>query len=135
MALTYTWKLSGLKKQDTADFNDLVIGTRWKVTGIDEDGNEGSFDGATPLDIPDAGQEGYIHYAELTEEVVLDWIKEYVSGSNPATNYWEHINGRIIKAIDEKKWTKVEVFENDLPWSETSGSATPTPGAPASTDV
>ena len=129
MALTYTWKLTGLKKQDTADFNDLVIGTRWTVTGTDEDAVDGTFQGATPLDIPDAGQEGYIPYAELTEEIVLGWIKEHVSGSNPATNYWDHINGRIVKAIDEKKWTKVEVMEGDLPWSETSGSNSP------STDV
>jgi hypothetical protein len=125
MALTYTWKLTGLKKQDTADFNDLVIGTRWTVTGTDEDAVDGTFQGATPLDIPDAGQEGYIPYAELTEEIVLGWIKEHVSGSNPATNYWDHINGRIVKAIDEKKWTKVEVMEGDLPWSETSGSNSP----------
>ena len=135
MALTYTWKLTGLKKQDTEDFNDLVIGTRWTVTGTDEDGNEGAFQGATPLDIPDAGQEGYIPYAELTEEVVLGWIKNHVSGSNPATNYWDHINGRILKAIDEKKWTRVEVSEADLPWSETSGSVTPTPGDAAPTDI
>ena len=125
MALTYTWKLTGLKKQDTADFNDLVIGTRWTVTGTDEDAVDGTFQGATPLDIPDAGQEGYIPYAELTEEIVLGWIKEHVSGSNPATNYWDHINGRIVKAIDEKKWTKVDVMEGDLPWSETSGSNSP----------
>ena len=125
MALTYTWKLTGLKKQDTEDFNDLVIGTRWTVTGTDEDAVDGTFQGATPLDIPDAGQEGYIPYAELTEEIVLGWIKEHVSGSNPATNYWDHIDGRIVKAIDEKKWTKVEVMEGDLPWSETSGSNSP----------
>jgi hypothetical protein len=135
MALTYTWKLTGLKKQDTADLNDLVVGTRWKVTGTDEDGIEGSFDGATPLDIPDADEVGYIPYAELTEEIVLGWIKSHVSGSNSATNYWDHINGRIEAQIDEKKWTRVEVFETDLPWSETSGSGTVTPGAPAPTDI
>jgi hypothetical protein len=135
MAITYTWKLTGLKKQDTADFNDLVVGTRWTVTGTDEDGNEGAFQGATPLDIPDSDEEGYIPYAELTEEVVLVWIKEHVSGSNPATNYWDHINGRILKAIDETKWVRTEVMENDLPWSETSGSVTPSPEAPAPTDI
>jgi hypothetical protein len=132
MALTYTWKLTGLKKQTTAVFDDLVIGTRWKVTGTDEDGFEGSFDGATPLDIPDADEAGYIPYEELTEELVLGWIKQTVSGSNPATNYWDHINGRILKAIDGKKNVTTEIQETDLPWSPTSGSATPSPDAPAS---
>ena len=131
MALTYTWKLTGLKKQDTADFNDLVIGTRWRVTGTDEDGNEGSFDGATPLDIPDADEAGYIPYEELTEDLVLGWIKNVVSGSNMATNYWDHINGRIVESIDSKRTVVVEIQETDLPWSPTSGSATPSPDAPA----
>ena len=33
MALTYEWKLTGLKKQDTADLSDLVVGTRWELKG------------------------------------------------------------------------------------------------------
>lgn len=131
MALTYTWKLTGLKRQTTEDFDDLVIGTRWKVTGTDENGIEGWFDGATPLDIPDADEEGYIAYADLTEDVVLGWVKNVVSGSNASTNYWEHIEGRIQKAIDAKKYVASEVGEMDLPWSETSGSITPSPSAPA----
>ena len=129
MALTYTWKLTGLKKQDTADLNDLVIGTRWELKGTNEDGVFGTFSGATPLDIPDADEEGYVPYSELTEEMVLGWIQDIVSGS-AATNYMDHIEEQINKQINDKTYTLLEVQENDLPWSETSGSSEVTPEAP-----
>ena len=129
MALTYEWKLTGLKKRDTTDLTDLVIGTRWELKGTNEDGVFGTFSGATPLDIPDADEPGYIAYADLTETQVLGWIQDIVSGSS-ATNYMDHINEQIEKQIDEKEYAQLEVQSNDLPWSETSGSSEVTPEAP-----
>jgi len=129
MALTYEWKLTGLKKQDTADLSDLVIGTRWELKGTNEAGVFGTFSGATPLDIPDADEPGYIAYADLTETQVLGWVKNIVSGSG-AGNYMDHIDEQIEKQISEKTYTLLEVQENDLPWSETSGSSDVTPEAP-----
>jgi hypothetical protein len=38
-----------------------------------------------------------------------------------------HINQQIQKQIDYVKYARVDVNEIDLPWSPTSGSATPTP--------
>ena len=121
MALTYEWKLTGLKKQDTADLTDLVVGTRWELKGTNEDDVFGMFSGATPLDLPDADEENYVAYADLTETQVLGWIKNIVSGSG-SSNYMEHINEQINKQIGEKVYTQLEVQSNDLPWSETSGS-------------
>jgi len=130
MALTYEWKLTGLKKQDTADLTDLVVGTQWKLIGTNENGTEGTFSGATPLDIPDADEVGFVPYEELTEEMVLGWIQNIVSGSG-STNYMPHIIEQINKDIARKEFVVKEVGENDLPWSPTSGSNTPTPSAPA----
>jgi len=125
MGLTYEWKLVGLKKQNSANINDAVVGTNWKVTATDEDGNVGTFTGATPFSIDTVNTASFTTYNELTETQVIGWIKNHVSGSNPSTNYWEHISGVIQKEIDGKKWVKVEVAEVDLPWSPTSGSVTP----------
>lgn len=133
MALTYEWKLTGLKKQDTADLSDLVIGTRWELKGTNDAGVFGTFSGATPLDIPDADEPGYIAYADLTETQVLGWVKNIVSES-AATQYMDHITEQIEKQISEKTYTLLEVQENDLPWSEASGSsdvATEAPTEPA----
>ena len=125
MGYTYEWKLIGLKKQNSANINDAVVGTNWKVTATDEDGNVGTFTGATPFSIDTVNTASFTTYNELTETQVIGWIKNHVSGSNPSTNYWEHISGVIQKEIDGKKWVKVEVAEVDLPWSPTSGSVTP----------
>jgi hypothetical protein len=121
MGLTYEWKLTGLRKQNSENVNDAVVGTNWKLTGTDEDGNEGTFNGATPFSINEINTASFTEYSQLTEEQVLGWVKNHVSGSTP-TNYMDHINGVILKEIASKKWTKIEVNETDLPWSPTSGS-------------
>ena len=121
MGLTYEWKLTGLRKQNSEHLSDAVVGTNWKLTGTDEDGNVGTFNGATPFNISTVNTASFIEYSSLTEEQVLGWVKNHVSGSTP-TNYMEHINGVILKEIASKKWTKIEVNETDLPWSPTSGS-------------
>jgi hypothetical protein len=125
MGYTYEWKLTGLKKQNSTNLEDAVVGANWKVIGTDADGNEGSFTGATPFSITTINTGSFTAYNELTEVQVLGWIKNHVSGSNLSTNYWEHINGVIEREINGKKWVKVEVSEMDLPWSPTSGSVTP----------
>jgi hypothetical protein len=125
MGFTYEWKLTGLKKQNSTNIEDAVVGTNWKVIGTDEDGNEGSFTGATPFSIEQINTGSFTSYSELTEAQVLNWVKNHVSGSNQSTNYWGHISDVIQREIDSKKWVKVEVSEIDLPWSPTSGSTTP----------
>jgi hypothetical protein len=121
MGLTYEWKLTGLRKQNSENVNDAVVGTNWKLTGTDEDGNVGTFSGATPFTISSINTGSFIEYSSLTEDIVLGWVKNYVSGSGP-TNYMEHINKQIQKEIVATKWVKVEVDEANLPWSPTSGS-------------
>jgi hypothetical protein len=121
MGLTYDWKLIGLKKQDSENVNEAIVGTNWKITATDEDGNVGTFTGATPFSISTINTGSFVPYHELTEEIVLGWVKNHVSGSGP-TNYMEHINKQIQKEIIATKWVKVEVDESNLPWSPTSGS-------------
>jgi hypothetical protein len=131
MGFTYEWKLVGLKKQNSENINDAVIGTQWKLKATDEDGNEGTFTGATPFSISTINTSSFTPYSELTEAQVLSWIKNHVSGSNPSTNYMAHINGVIENEINTKKWVKLEVSEADLPWSPISGSVTPNIGETA----
>lgn len=121
MALTYEWKLTGLKKQDTDTLQDVIVGTSWTVTAIDEDGNNGTFTGATPFKVQDLNNDGFVDYKDLTEELVLGWIKNVVSGSGSG-NYWPHITDRMNEQINSKKYRKMEVMSGDLPWSPTSGS-------------
>lgn len=124
MAYTYTWKLKSFKKQNTDSLEDVIVGTQWKVTATDENGIEGSFDGATPYKAVDVNGDGFIDYQDLTEEIVLTWIKSTVSGS-ASTNYWGHISEQIEKQMDMKRNVVLEVNDSDFPWAPTSGSFTP----------
>jgi hypothetical protein len=127
MGLTYDWKLTSLRKQNTDNLSDVIVGTQWKLTGTDEDGNSGVFNGATPFEIRDLNGDGFVDYRDLSEDLVLGWIKNQVSGSTPA-NYMNHINQQIQRQIDHTKYVNMDVQERDLPWSPISGSSvTPEP--------
>jgi hypothetical protein len=123
MALTYEWKITQIKKTTNDSVDNAIIGTRWEVKGIDENGNDGLFTGATPFTLDQINPDNFVPYNELTEEIVLDWIKGYVSGSNRETNYWDHISDRINTQIKEKTSIISSVEAVNLPWSPTSGSS------------
>jgi hypothetical protein len=129
MGYTEQWSLKSLRKQDYNGLEGVIVGTQWEVKVIDSDGYSGSFQGATPFPIQNVDANSFTTYSELSEEQVLVWIKNHVSGSNPTTNYWNHIMGRIQKDIDGQKHIVTNVSEYELPWytGSLSGSVTPDP--------
>jgi hypothetical protein len=128
MGYTYEWKVTGVKKVNSENIDEAIIGTQWKVVCTDEDGNTGEFVGATPFDLNSINTGSFTAYADLNEEQVLGWIKTVVSGSNKMTNYWGHIQGQMDKQINKSKLSFTEVSDISLPWSPTSGSSvTPDP--------
>ena len=110
MAITYTWKITGLKtKNITEDKQNAVVQTYWQKIGIDENGNEGTFSGATPFTVDPTDDSGpFIPFEQLTEKDVIAWIQTVVVGQ-----YEEHVNGQIQKQINEKI---NPVTEANLPW-------------------
>jgi hypothetical protein len=126
MGYTYEWKVTGIKKVNSENIDEAIVGTQWKVICTDEDGNTGEFVGATPFNLQSIDTGSFTPYENLTEEQVLGWIKNVVSGSS-STNYWDHIQGQMNKQISRSKLSFTEVSEVSLPWSSTSGSVTPDP--------
>lgn len=117
MGYTYEWKVKGLRKGNGNNVNDAIIGTQWTVTATDEvDGITGEFNGATPFDLNSIDSGSFTPFNELTEGQVIDWIKEHVSGSNKATNYWDHIQSRIDRDIQAKRGSYSNLLEDELPW-------------------
>lgn len=119
MAIAYTWEVTGLKTTTVAGTADVVVQTYWKKTGTDDDGHTGSFMGATPFSaesIPTGST--FVPFSELTEDVVLEWIKAVVVGT-----YEEHVNGRIAEEIARKH---NPVTDATLPWAPPS-EPSPTP--------
>jgi hypothetical protein len=104
--MTYTWRVKGVKTVDAEGVENAVVQTYWEKIGTDENGNEGTFSGATPFAQSSINAENFIPFEELTEEIVLGWIQGVVVGS-----YEDHVNAQIQKQIDLKV-----VKEPTLPW-------------------
>lgn len=120
MTITYTWKITGLRVKDEGNLTNAVVQTYWTKTGVDENGNEGTFSGATPFTVnPDDESGPFIPFEQLTEEDVLSWIKTVVVGS-----YEEHVNSKIKEQIEAKK---NPIIDAKLPWQKDTDSPTPTP--------
>lgn len=119
MSLTYRWEVTGLRVRNQVnaageELTDAIVQTYWKQYGVDADGNEAFFTGATPftaVDVP-AGQ--FVAFADLTEATVLGWIQDYVV-SQPG--YQEHIDEQILRMID----TAINVERDvSMPWAPES---------------
>jgi hypothetical protein len=103
MAITYTWKIVSIKTANTDSFENAIVNTYWQKIGTDEDGVSGYFAGATPFDADQIDPENFTSLNQLTEEMVIEWIKE-------------HVNAEIARDILENKKVIVEIEEDDLPW-------------------
>jgi len=119
MAITYTWTIQSLKTKTEGANEGSVVQTTWKKTGTDENGNTGDFTGATPFSSSNMLQGStFIPFAQLTEEIVLNWIKAIVVG-----DYEAHVNQAIEKAIDAKINMLIEAA---MPWAPVVTPPTPT---------
>lgn len=115
MAITYKWEVTGIKVASVNETPNVIVQTYWKKTGTDEDGNEGSFSGATPFSSDSMPENTtFIPFDELTEEIVLEWIKAIVVGA-----YENHVNEQILKQINDKK---NPVVDATLPWKVTANT-------------
>ena len=106
MTITYSWKIESMKVTNVSNTENVVFQVSWKKIGKDEDGVEGSFDGATPLPTDKIGERPFIPLEELTEEKVLSWVI-------PIAEQSKHYDEYIEKQILEKKTIIKEV---PLPW-------------------
>lgn len=100
MELTYTWKVTGIKK----NADNKLVQTYWEKIGTDEHGHEGKFAGATPVDPAEAD---FDCDGTLTEAEVLQYIKSVV-----VNDYEEHVNARILDDIN-----KHHIVDADMPWA------------------
>ena len=123
MAFTYTYTVRNLKVKDEVNaagetLTNAVVQTYWDIVGTDEEGNEGSFTGATPFSAANVPAGSFTTFEDLEEATVIGWITNVID-SDPG--YKAHIDMQIQKEID--KDIAVEKTGADLPW----GEATPAP--------
>lgn len=126
MALTYTWAITSLAKTNEADLQNVIVQTTWTCTGTDEDGDSGTFNGATPFPLNTVNPDDFIPYEDLTEADVIGWVQAVVVGS-----YKEHVDAQINKQILLKKHPVDQVPNGDFPWDPATPPPPPAPEAPA----
>ena len=120
MAITYTWAVTGMRVLASAGgLSNYVVNAQWTKTGTDENGNTGTFSGATPFQ-PDPSQPDFVPFDQLTEAIVLSWVQPVVTGM-----YEQHVNEQIDKQIADKIDPVNDVTP---PWAPPQ--PTPTPPAP-----
>ena len=94
MAITYTFLTDETMKLEMAPqlngLEKVITRVRYNYVGVDENGNEGTFNGATPMPAPNA--EGYKPFEELTAEDIVSWLE--------ATADKPHMQERIAKQIE-----------------------------------
>jgi hypothetical protein len=123
MTTTYVWKVTAVTSATVADLPEVVINVRWTYTGTDAAGNEGVFNGGTPLSTADIDPTTFVPFDQLTEALVLSWVQPIVMGN---ADYWQHINDRI----DEQIAAKAENVNPDAPLPWNPPEPTPVPPEP-----
>lgn len=109
MAITYTFLTDETMKLEMAPqlngLEKVITRVRYNYVGVDENGNEGTFAGVTPMPAPNV--EGYKPFSELTPEDVVSWLE--------ATADLAHMQERIAKQIEAKIAPKY--VETPAPWA------------------
>jgi hypothetical protein len=116
MAITFIFLTDDTMKLEIApvlgDLQNVVTRVRYNYVGVDENGNEGTFNGATPMPAPNA--EGYKPFEELTAEDIVSWLE--------TTADKVHMQERITKQIEAQINPKYEPVPS--PWAPTTTSTT-----------
>ena len=97
--MAVTWTISTLERNT----DDGVVVAHWRATDVDGEHSGSSY--GTASFTPDADAEGYVAYADLTEEAVVGWVQADVDA--------ESIEASIASQIAESKAPAISV---GTPW-------------------
>jgi hypothetical protein len=106
---TYNWTITNLYTKTVDGLQDYVVTAMFDVTGVDGEFSA-SVNGSQMFTVKE-GQE-FIPYAELTPEIVTEWIKEEL-GENGVLSITACIDGQI----ESQKNPPVVPQNTPLPWA------------------
>jgi hypothetical protein len=102
MAVDYVWSVKDVCFIDTDQCSDVIQSVDWEVKAT-EGPHEVSMTGTTSLALP---EDDCVAYEDLTEEMVLSWVKANISES-----YKNEVEGYLLftlKSLSKEK--------KPLPW-------------------
>ena len=106
---TYNWTITNLYTKTVDGLQDYVVTAMYNVTGVDGEFSS-SLDNTASFQVKE-GQE-FIPYSELTQDIVLGWIKEDL-GENGILSITACIDGQI----ESQKNPPVSAQNTPLPWA------------------
>jgi hypothetical protein len=106
---TYNWTINNLYTKTVDGLQDYVVTAMYNVTGVD-----GEFSSSLSNSASFSVKEGqdFIPYSELTNETVVEWIKEEL-GENGILSITACIDGQI----ESQKNPPVVPQNTPLPWA------------------
>ena len=119
MSLTYNYTILSLTTTPVDSLNNVISQVSWTLTGTDQNGNSGTFTGVTPFDISTIDTSTFVTYADLTAQVIVEWVQNIVM-NDPVYN--SHINDEIQNQINAALTTATLITSNDLPWVTSTAS-------------
>lgn len=102
-----SWKITGLVTTSTGG----VYQATWEASK-ELDGVVGVFSGASEFELPTKKTKGFIKLEDLTEDVVVGWVKKGIEGNEM---FIAHINNSIDAKLNAP--AKQELTEDMLPWA------------------
>lgn len=105
----YTWKVTQLCTQTIDGKEDYVVIANYETTGVDGD-YSASFYNTAQFSTEDV--EVFTPYADLTEEIVIGWIKESLEENEIIS-----IEAYIQRQIDSQINPLVSHENTPLPWT------------------
>jgi hypothetical protein len=107
--INYTWKIKNLWTKTVGEQQDYVVIAAYDVTGVDGEFTS-SLSNTAQFSTSSVGS--FVPYSELTEEIVLGWIKAEL-GENGVHS----IESCIAGQIESEKNPPVVPVVTPLPWS------------------
>jgi len=94
MAITYTWKVTGLMVQNEGDLEKVAVMSNFSISGTDGE-YTGQVSYAVNLLQPDA--ENFTQYDDITEEQALQWTQSAL-GEDRVSAMEQEVADQIAKA-------------------------------------
>lgn len=107
--ISYTWAIASLERH-AAD--GVVYTAHWTLSASGAEGTEGasapsaSAYGSIGLEAPDTDSEDFVPYEDLTEEVVIGWVKDKL-GEEQVTSMEEALEAQIAEQLAPSKATGI----------------------------
>jgi hypothetical protein len=110
MSTTYQWQINKLECLPTEE--KIVCKVDWSLSATRN--NISSYcSGSIDLNCEELDEENFIEYSQLTEEIVLEWTKDYIN------LYQEWNSEENLKVVLEQQLNAIEnqhLINQELPW-------------------